>query len=804
MAVTPTYPGVYVQEIPSGVRTIAGVSTSTGLFLGRAARGPIGEPVLCLSWLDFVRTFGDDTSTGQLPHYVRLFFLNGGTICWAMRLANSADAATVMLRSEAGVDVLELEAKSEGVAGDGIRAIVRYDGAHPEATFTLELFRWEWQGGRRVQVDGEVWPNLSMDPNSPAFAPDVLEQNSRLVTALAAAGVAAQNGYSQSGRPVEQATNSGGDFRSAWAARIGAAAAANAFQISVDGSPYVEVSLAGIDVAAMNANTIKAALLPAAIKTAIETALTNEGVTGRSVDVSFEDGPAPAAGATTLLRITSGSTGDVFIRPGSTADLAVPLMLGSAQGGLEVGAHAVQRPAPSGITLEATSLADLNALAGTEQSDVASMTLPNINADGTFGTQTLNFSLVTTAAADPWYVDALSGSRTDNHDGVREKLGIIAAAINDARAVSPADPLFPWTATVDGARLTIRPTGAPDRDDLLATTLATAVTDIATRFNVNTGAYVLGAGGLGLGGFHVPGTPGDDGLAPIASDYDDAYPVVDREVDLFNLMVLAPDAAVPVQDLYGNASVFCQKRRAVLLMDAPATWASVQDAIDPVTGVNALRIGLVRDSAAVFYPRITIDEAGRDIQIGAAGAIAGLAARIDGTRGVWKSFAGTEATLRGVRGLELRFSDDEHGMLNPRGINTLRVFPDGIVNFGARTMDGDDAFASEWKYIAIRRLAYFIEESLYRGLKWVVFEPNDEPLWAQIRLNVGAFMHGLFQRGAFQGAKRDAYFVKCDAETTTQNDRNLGIVNVHVGFAPLKPAEFVIVVIQQLAGQVEV
>jgi phage tail sheath protein FI len=105
--------------------------------------------------------------------------------------------------------------------------------------------------------------------------------------------------------------------------------------------------------------------------------------------------------------------------------------------------------------------------------------------------------------------------------------------------------------------------------------------------------------------------------------------------------------------------------------------------------------------------------------------------------------------------------------------------------------------------VPVRRTALYIEESLYRGLKWVVFEPNDEPLWAQIRLNVGAFMHNLFRQGAFQGqTPQEAYFVKCDKDTTTQNDINLGIVNIVVGFAPLKPAEFVIIQIQQIAGQI--
>ena len=157
-----------------------------------------------------------------------------------------------------------------------------------------------------------------------------------------------------------------------------------------------------------------------------------------------------------------------------------------------------------------------------------------------------------------------------------------------------------------------------------------------------------------------------------------------------------------------------------------------------------------------------------------------------------------------MRGVDYLLTDPENGVLNPRGVNCIRIFPVfGVVSWGARTLQGDDQIASEWKYVPVRRLALFVEESLYRGTKWVVFEPNDEPLWSQIRLNVGAFMHNLFTQGAFQGTTpREAYFVKCDKETTTQNDINLGVVNILVGFAPLKPAEFVVIKIQQIAGQI--
>jgi phage tail sheath protein FI len=159
----------------------------------------------------------------------------------------------------------------------------------------------------------------------------------------------------------------------------------------------------------------------------------------------------------------------------------------------------------------------------------------------------------------------------------------------------------------------------------------------------------------------------------------------------------------------------------------------------------------------------------------------------------------------GAPKLSVDLSDQENGLLNPQGVNALRVKPGpSRVVWGARTRAGDDDLASPWKYIPVRRLANFIEESLYRGIQWVVFEPNDEPLWAAIRLNVGAFMHTLFRQGAFQGATpRDAYFVKCDEHTTTQNDIDRGVVNIIVGFRPLKPAEFVVLKLQQITGPIE-
>ena len=177
-------------------------------------------------------------------------------------------------------------------------------------------------------------------------------------------------------------------------------------------------------------------------------------------------------------------------------------------------------------------------------------------------------------------------------------------------------------------------------------------------------------------------------------------------------------------------------------------------------------------------------------------------ARTDANRGVWKAPAGIEAGINTVSGLNVVLTDAQNGVLNRQGVNCIRVLPNGsVVNWGARTMDGGDDTGSEWKYVPIRRFALFLEESLYRGTRWAVFEPNDEPLWANLRLNINAFLFSLFRQQAFQGTSpQEAYYVRCDATTTTQDDRNKGIVNIEIGFAPLKPAEFVVIKIQQIAG----
>lgn len=276
-----------------------------------------------------------------------------------------------------------------------------------------------------------------------------------------------------------------------------------------------------------------------------------------------------------------------------------------------------------------------------------------------------------------------------------------------------------------------------------------------------------------------------------------------EKAELFNIVCIPPykeDESVD-KELVGTVGSYCEKHRAFYVVDSPPSWTSKKNAIDGLSD-----LGTMSKNAAVFFPRISKSDPLMDNQLrnfASCGTVAGIMSRTDAQTGVWKAAAGQDASIIGASGLSVPLTDAENGELNPIGINCLRNMPAmGRVVWGARTLQGNDALASEWKYIPIRRLALFLEETLFRSTHWVVFEPNDEPLWSQIRLSIGSFMHSLFLQGAFQGkTPNEAYFVKCDSETTTQNDIDLGIVNISVGFAPLKPAEFVVISLQQMAGQ---
>jgi phage tail sheath protein FI len=280
-----------------------------------------------------------------------------------------------------------------------------------------------------------------------------------------------------------------------------------------------------------------------------------------------------------------------------------------------------------------------------------------------------------------------------------------------------------------------------------------------------------------------------------------------EKADLFNLLCIPPFTLDHTGDIGAQtrsaAAAYCTSKRAIYIADPLYSWEEAADVTDPASGLGSANWGLARNAnSALYFPRVIQPDPlqqGQLAEFPPCGVIAGIISRTDAARGVWKAPAGREATLMGVTALTAQLSSANTSVLNPLAVNCLRSFPRlGHVIWGSRAFVEAQQLASKWKYLPVRRTALFIEESLYRGTQWVVFEPNDDPLWAQIRLQVSAFMQALFRQGALQGSKSsDAYFVICDSQSTTQTDIDNGIVNFVVGFAPLKPAEFVVIKLKQ-------
>ena len=649
MPVRPTFPGVYIEEVPSGVRTIVGVATSIGAFIDYFGRGPIERAVQIFSFADFEREFGGLDINSEASYGIQQFFLNGGSEAFVIRTGIGFQTASITLLDEnsaasftarAGRLFKGVSVDDPGSWGNFVRLDVDYDTTDPTTLFNLTVSEVSRVGTQPV-LRTETFRNLTMAPGLPNSLREVVNEGSRMI------------------------------------------------QI-----------------------------------------------------------PAPAPGA--LRPVPTGTVGIV-----PTLAFVPPFQCDALIG-------------PTPFTLS------LGAVAPTTLQQARSMLEAALRANTT---------------------DARFGNAT-----VQSIDGRLRVLMGRA-----GDPSVPGSVFNPESVMTFAENGGNTAAELGL--LGVGVTANVQQYSLGSQNSIAFQQTLGLVGEGLDGTPpGATELNGVRANKTGLFALED--VDLFNILCIPRAAVLPTAamfNVYSTAETYCLERRSFLIVDIPANIDTVQEMKD-FLDVNP---GLRNRNAAIYFPRLRIADPLNQFRLrdfAPSGTMAGLYARTDNERGVWKAPAGIDATLRNVNELRYLLTDPENGALNPLGINCLRTFPIiGTVSWGARTLDGADVQASEWKYLPVRRFALFLEESLYRGTKFAVFEPNDEPLWAQIRLNVGAFMQNLFRQGAFQGqTPREAYFVKCDKETTTQNDINLGIVNILVGFAPLKPAEFVIIKISQIAGQIEV
>ncbi len=677
MPTQPTYPGVYIEEIPSGVRTIIGVATSITAFAGRAQRGPTDTAEVVNSFGDFERVFGGLWAESTLGFAVRDFFLNGGSQAIIVRLYHApfASEAEKTAATDAAKEVAKAATDATDVAGAKTAA-----------------------AAKNTAIQG--------DATKPAAAKTAAKAVNDAVAAFPAGGPktdldAAANQAASDAIPNEAAIFEIGDVKlraaspGKWAANL---------RVSVDVA----------DIPAASSDLFNLTVIDSTPGGSQERHLnlSLDATKSRRADKALES-------ESRLVRWN----GDLPATP------ATPAAIREKQAAFATAAKAAAEA-------------------------------PNDTAK----------AAARDAAQDAMW-EATLDALTIKERAARRATTKRQAAENAGADATVVDPL-------------------KQAEKAAATALDTA--------RSKTAGAISDGGALTINDFLPPqGETNKAGLFRL------------EKTDLFNLLCIPPYLASGDVDanLLDAAAAYCERRRAMLLVDPPTSW------VDKTAAVNDFRsdsgkVSVRSRNAAIFFPRVRQQNPLRDNRLETSaptGAVAGVFARTDAERGVWKAPAGLDATLKGVAELSVSLTDAENGELNPLGVNCLRVFPVfGRVVWGSRTLRGADQLADEYKYVPVRRTALFLEESLYRGLKWVVFEPNDEPLWAQIRLNVGAFMQSLFRQGAFQGrTPREAYLVKCDRETTTQDDINRGIVNIVVGFAPLKPAEFVIIKIQQLAGQID-
>lgn len=700
-----SYPGVYIEEIPSGVRTITGVATSITAFIGRAKQGSVDEPIFINSYGDFERIFGGLWEGSALGFAVRDFYLNGGSQAIIIRLSKNAEKKIFSIT--VGNTPVTLEAENPG----------------------------EWANGLEVQDLTEVTGSfLKSLKESLGLAESDKLYNMTIVN-------------KKNGQVIARETFAN-------------------FIVETDKTnPRYKHSRNLINVLKNQSSFIRVS--------------EGEGVPTEGLDLDTKDLKKEVdklkAENDGLEKLSTASPIN-WVNVGASLAKIIPL-IDSTKTQLDNLSNS-QLTTKIGDNLKIFEKDDL-------LKEITKIKAPP----------------VTTEELDE--VEAVLNKENVNQTTA---LNLTRKAVTLKSLVETAVNKLPGLKQkLEDAKVKIDDTTGAVTDDVKKVALNSAFEAAKNAFNA-ANAFLPGASKDGNDGEII------DSGSFVGVGYKDLkkglYAL--EKADLFNLICIPPFSPSVDGDYYTSSLIdevtkYCIDRRAFFLIDPPSDWKDKAKAKEKIEN----SVGTSSKNAAIYFPRLLQPNPLRDNQMDEfvpCGAIAGVFARTDAQRGVWKAPAGLEATLSGVPRLSVPLTDLENGELNQLGINCLRAKPPaGRIVWGARTREGDDRLASEWKYIPVRRTALFIEESLFRGSQWIVFEPNDEPLWAQIRLNFGAFMNNLFRQGAFQGSSpREAYFVKCDKETTTQNDINLGIVNIVVGFAPLKPAEFVVIKLQQMAGQIEV
>ncbi len=778
------HPGVYIQEVPSGVQPIEGVSTSTGAFIGKAEMGPLREPVLVTSMTQFTSQFGTFINDGAtfLAYSVLEFFNNGGKRTYVVRIAApdaSVASLTVVDRESTPKPTLTISAANEGDWGNSLLAVITDSANDPDNLFTIAVYRDQSTATPpQPPLLLETLSDLSMDLNSQNFVDVVVASKSNyIVTKSLAVAANALPGISQSGTlPVGNGANllllDPASIPIATPGKDGATPTPGTLQsgnnpatilptdsrrltinLNGDGAQDIEIPITaatGLDIAA-------------AIRLAVRNLTAKSAANQPAYDNFTATYPATVAPFFYLLTSgTKGSTSTVVVGDSATKPVQVP----AGEGRFSI---TINGDGPQDVIITGP-FTDGSTLAGAITTAVSTTMTPK------------------RAANKPAYAGFKCTYDKTNIEPNGPSLILTSGVAGLSSSIVVSNSLQNNIATLLNLGLT-----NGGREVNGAAVLRPAVSLTPTEDQLG-GASVIG----NVAGSPAPApSPGSNGATPGDQDYLNGLPALDTVQDV-NLVMIPGIGSLGVVAQGVN---YCSQRGdCFFVADMLQNDNTGPEAIG---FVNSLTVKT--SYGAVYYPWLLMtDPTGTStspIPVPPSGFVAGMYAQTDAKRSVAKSPAGTSANLGGAVGLLANTTDAQQDSLNPVGVNVIRSFPaSGIVIWGARTLATRSD--PEYRYISVRRTAIFLEQSIYNGIQWAVFEPNDEPLWASLRLNITAFMMQQFRGGLFQGATaKDAFFVKVDSTTTIQADIDSGIVNILVGFAPLKPAEFVVLRLTQMVDQ---
>lgn len=808
MPVVLSYPGVYIEEIPSGQFTITGVATSITAFVGRARLGPIDEPITLFSFGDYERMFGGLAYDYPLSYAVQDFFLNGGGQAIVARLFESSGgpsetawetAVPATLKSiNTALTALAMPADAaafDAACASAANAITDTPGSLIAQEISKQL---QADLGATTPIDAAAIAKLIAGVKAPVYP-----------TGVATIAVN-RNGGDAVAKPAQDVARA-------------AVAALLALPIPPDPSaPTADADAAGLLAvttaatnAALQSPDVQAARIARVVahatdgKDALAAAKASMNNVASAIPAGAPAGSDILTAVQTVLAAQleqiypdrAASAGDsAVVAAGTKIATALKALTGSAQAAGEQVADAVtqastDKAATVASVFDAALAATVAASFTVPDAEVLTLQAANPGGWGNQLTVSLDRHNITAHSAQRYQAEHLTENDLFNIDVIY------------TRDDGSVDTERFTNVTVNRVQVGNKPVA--NRLDLV---LAANSRYVRVPLDTDGKTPVMPSTPPVAGQATPTGTAsgGDDG-APLSQttylgDEDQKTGLyMLKKTDLFNLLCIPPDQRTPATDtdpsVYQEALALCVARRAMLIVDPPCAWAGhyAQGELARIQPTDLYLTGEQARNAAVYFPRVVKEDVLMDGQLDvfpACGAIAGVIASTDVQRGVWKAPAGQNAGLANIRGLEISLNDPEQGMLNVLGINCLRnLSVIGPVIWGARTLRGADVLSDDFKYLSVRRLALFIEESLYRGTRWAVFEPNNEALWSSLRLSINAFMGDLAKQGAFYGFK-----IKCDADTNPQTNIDLGIVTVLVQYAPVKPAEFVVLQFQQQAG----